>query len=50
MPSRSIETSAVAERNGMRTWNFAVSPGAYAFFSGNTSMRSWFSPPNHTSA
>jgi hypothetical protein len=27
MPSRSTATSAVAKRNGMRTWNLAVSPG-----------------------
>jgi hypothetical protein len=37
-PSRSTVTSAVADRNQLRTWNRALSPGWYSFCSGSTSM------------
>ncbi|KGC81056.1 hypothetical protein DO71_1986 [Burkholderia pseudomallei] len=40
----------MAWRNGMRTWKRAVSPGSYDAFSGITSIRSVFSPPNQRSS
>ena len=49
-PSRSTVTSAVALRNGMRTWKRAVSPGSYSFCSGSRSMRSALPGANHQSS
>src|SRR6266568_335191 len=49
IPSRSTVTSTVAVRNGERTWNFALSPGLYDFFSGIRSMRSLSPASNHHS-